>query len=257
LLASVGCNSDVARSALNPAVVDLLGEGIAGAPIGPPSSGHVVVAFRNDTVFDEQLLRFMVNEGLDPALLDGPDVRPRVAVRVRITFRNDETLDVEFIDGSSTIIDSTVDVANFPDLTRGEQDNLVVQCDVARVEMLALPRVFVPVAFEDLAIDPGDANAAPFTRLVNRVAPQFELLQIDDVDNDGNTILQQNLDIRDVPGPAIAPNCGSVVTITLSGILRLPFAVNATNALVPAVFDTEVNQRATIPGRYRITVAIR
>ncbi len=254
---ALGCDTAIIRSALNPAFVDVIGPGIAGQPTGPTSPGHVVVAFRNDTVFDEQLLAFLVQDGLDPTLLDDAELRPRVAVRVRITFPDNETLDVEFVDGSSTIVSAEVDISQFPDLVRNQQDNLVVQCDVVRVELVELPRVFVPSVFETLTVDPGDENSAPFTRLVNRVQPQFEQLERDDVDQNGNTLLQRNLDIRDVPGPAIGPNCGSVVTIVLSGTMRLPFEVNAQNQLVPGVFDFDIEGRATSPGRYQLNVGIR
>lgn len=251
----MGCDPTIISSALNPSFVDLA-PGVA-QPTGPTSPGHVVIAFRNDTVFDEQLLNFLVQDGLDPSLIDDPALRPRVAVRVRITFPDNEMLEVEFVDGSSTIVSAEVDITQFPDLSRNEQDNLVVQCDVVQVELVELPRVFLPTAVETLTVDPGDENTAPFTRLVTRTQPQFELLERDDVDQNGNTLLQRNFDIRDVPGPAIGPNCGSVVTIVLSGTLRVPFRVNALNLLVPGFFDTENTEIATVPGRFQLNVGIR
>ncbi len=252
----LGCDNAILRSALNPGFVDVVGPGIAGQPTGPTSPGHVVVAFRNDTVFDEQLLNFLVQEGLDPILLDDPEARPRVAVRVRLSFPNDEELEVEFVDGSSTIVSPEVDITQFPDLTRNEQDNLVVQCDVVQVELVELPRIFVPSPLEILELDENEFGRA-FPVLVDTIPPQFELLERDEVDQNGNTTLQRNFDIRDVPGPAIGPNCGSVVTIVLSGTLRLPFRVNADNELVPAYFDTEMREIATVPGRYQLIVGIR
>ena len=245
--------------AFNPAFVDTFAAitPLAPDPIGPNSRGHVVVAFRNDTFFDEQLLQQLVANGLDEELLNDPDARPRVRVRLRITFSNGEQLDTEFNDGSATIIDPRVDASTFPELTRTEQTNLVVQCDVSRVELIVLPSIFVPVFFESIRIDPGDENTAPFRVLLDTTNPRFELLQIDDVDAQGTTILQRNLDIRDVPGPAIGPNCGSVVTITLSGTLRTPFVVNAQGVEVPGALITEANAIASNPGRFRLAVGIQ
>lgn len=250
---AMGCD------AFNPAFIDTFATltPLNPDPIGPSSRGHVVVAFRNDTFFDEQLLQQLVASGLDNALLEDADLRPRVRVRLRITFSNGEQLDTEFNDGSATIIDPRVDAATFPELTRTVQTNLVVQCDVARVELLTLPSIFVPVFFETIQIDPGDENTAPFRVLVDRTNPRFELLEIDDVDAQGTTILQRNLDIRDVPGPAVGPNCGSVVTITLSGTLRTPFVVNAQGIEVPGALVTEANANASSPGRFRLAVGIR
>lgn len=253
-LAVPGCD------ALNPAFVDFLGNSIAPGtvtPIGPPSSGHVVVALRNNTVFDEQLLESLVQNGLDRTLLDDPDLRPRVRMRLRITFTNNESLDVEFNDGSSTIVDPRIDASMFPDLVETPQDNVVVQCDVARVDLLQLPSVFVPAFFETIRINPGDEDQPPFREQVNTAPPQYVRLQVDDVDEFGNTVLQRNIDIRDLPAPAIGPNCGSVVTITMSGTLRLPFEVNEFGAEVPGVLDTNNLALAASPGRYRVVVGIR
>ncbi len=245
--------------AFNPAFIDFVGtrDGIDVQPQGPPSPGHVVIAFRNDTVFDEALLQSLINAGLDTALTEVEDLRPRVRIQLLITFVNGEQLQIEFNDGSSTIVHPTVDVLNFPDLTRPEQDNIVVQCDVARVELLTLPAVFAPVFFETIRIDPGDENTAPFRVEVNTADPQFVVLRQDDTDQFGNTQLLRNIDIRDRPAPAIGPNCGSVVTITLSGTLRSSFEINEFGLLVPGVLNTDFRAISAYPGRFGITVGIR
>jgi len=242
--------------AFNPAFVDVLGPGVV-SPRGPDSSGHVVVAFRNDTIFDERVLQGLVDAGLDRALLDVPDLRPRVRMLLQITFLNGESLQVEFNDGSSTIIHPAINAAEFPDLTRTQQNNLVVQCDVVRVELLSLPSIFVPDFFEFTRIDPGDANTRPFRVRTRIDPPQFKVLQRDSVDQFGNTLEVRNIGVRDAPAPAIAPNCGSVVTITMSGTLTLPTERNAFGEDTVGVLVTDTARIAASPGQFRINVGIR
>jgi len=241
---------------LNPAFLDVLGPGIA-QPVGPGSSGHVVVALRNDTVFDERVLQRLVDEGLDPALLDDPTIRPRVRMQFRITFGNGDVTQIQFDDGSAQIVDPMASSAVLTDLDRTELNNFVVQCDVARVELVTLPEVFVPIFFETTRIDPDDENTPPFRVRVQIDPPQFVRLQRDDVDQFGTIINLRNLDIRDTPAPADSPNCGSVVTITLSGTLTLPFEVNAFGQDVPGVLDTDTVRLNAFPGRFRVNVGIR
>lgn len=254
MLVSTSCD------AFNPAFVEfagnLVGSDALGA-IGPDSAGHVAVIFRNDTIFDEALMQALVADGLSPAIFEDPELRPRVRVRVRITYVNNQQLDLEFNDGSTTVLDPDVDPTTFPDLTRAGKTNFVAQCDVARVELMGLPSIFVPIQFSTIRIDPGDENTPPFRVRVTTAPPQFEQLRPDLVDAQGNTTLQRNLDIRDVPGPANQPNCGSVVTIVLSGTLRLPFVVSEFGVEEPGVLNTDINAFEVSPGRYRLIVAVR
>lgn len=260
LLALALCVALPGCDALNPAFIDFVGtnfDGITVQPQGPTSPGHVVIAFRNDTVFDEALLQSLINAGLDPALTELENLRPRIRILVRITFVNGEQLQLEFNDGSSTIVHPAVNVLNFPDLTRTERNNVVVQCDVARVELITLPSVFVPIFFETLRIDPGDENTAPFRVQLNTAPPQFVALREDDTDQFGNTLILRNIDIRDRPAPAVGPNCGSVVTITIAGTLRAPFEINEFGLLVPGVLTTNFRGIAAHPGRFSINIGIR
>jgi hypothetical protein len=246
--------------AFNPAFVDFVGsnfDGVDVTPQGPDSAGHVVIAFRNDTVFDEQMLDSLIAQGLERSLTEGNNVRPRIRMLLNIVFTNDEMIQVEFNDGSASIVDPRVDLATLPELTRGEKNNIVVQCDVARVELMGLPSIFVPIFFETIRIDPGDELTRPFRVQVNSIPPQFQVLRVDDIDNLGNTVLLRNIDIRDLPAPAIGPNCGSVVTISISGTLRSPFVVNEFGALVPGVLNTNGQGIAANPGRFDINVGIR
>ncbi len=260
LLALALCAAVPGCDALNPAFVDFAStnfDGIDVQPQGPTSPGHVVIAFRNDTVFDEALLQSLINAGLDPALTEVEGLRPRVRILVRVTFVNGEQIQLEFNDGSSTIVHPAVDVLNFPDLTRTGRNNLVVQCDVARVELVTLPSVFVPLFFETIRIDDGDDDTDPFRVQVDTAPPQFVTLREDDTDQFGNTLTLRNVDVRDRPAPAVGPNCGSVVTITIAGTLRAPFEINEFGALVPGVLNTNFRGIAAHPGRFSINVGIR
>ncbi len=255
LAAAIVCTL-AACDAFSPAFLDVLGPSIA-PPQGPDSSGHVAVVMRNDTLFDERLTQHLVNRGLDAALIEDPELRPFVRMVLQITFVNGDALQVEFTDGSAAIIDPAVRASDFPDLTRTQQDNLVVQCDVARVDLLQLPSVFVPAFFEATRIDPGDENTPPFRVRTNITTPQFVVLQLDQSDALGNATVFRNVDIRDAPAPAIAPNCGSVVTITVSGTLSLPFERNANGDDTPGALVTDQARILASPGRFRISVGIR
>ena len=246
--------------ALNPSFVDFVASTFpeSGAiPEGPDSRGHVVVVLRNDMVFDQQMVDLLIGRGMDPSVTEDDDFRPRVRMLVQITFTNNEQLLWELNDGSSRVVDPSVDLTTLPELTRTPLDNTVVQCDVARVELVGLPSVFVPIGFQTVRIDPGDENTSPFRVNVNTVVPQFIVLQEDDLDQSGNTVVFRNINIRDRPAPAVGPNCGSVVTIIMSGTLRVPFVVNAFNLVVPGVLNTDTLSRAASPGRFSIVVGIR
>lgn len=240
----------------NPAFLDVLGTEIA-APRGPDSAGHVVIAVRNDSIFDERLLQSLVDAGLDRTLLDDPFLRPRVRMLLEVTFLNGDVMQVQFEDGSSTVVHPLAPASALTDLARTEQDNLVVQCDVARVELVALPEVFVPDVFEHTRIDPGDENTPPFRVRTGVDPPHFERLERDTVDQFGTIIVLRNVDIRDAPAPAIAPNCGSVVTVTFSGTLSLPFERNSFGQDIPGVLVTDTARLAASPGRFHVIVDIR
>ncbi|MCH7527048.1 MAG: hypothetical protein IID39_06405 [Planctomycetes bacterium] len=233
--------------------------------VGPSSSGHVVVVFRNDTKFDAELVQFLRDIGVADELLDDPDLRPLVRFVVQITFVNGQRLDVEFQDGSTKVIDPRFDPTTFPDLTRDQLRNLVVQCDVARVEVIETTlEIFVPVFFKTFRDETEEGLAGEFRRiLVNTLQPHFQVLQRDDVDQRGNVVLQRNLDIRDVPAPA-EPLCGSVVALTLSGALRVPFidpaeAREPTDpaGAVPGVLQIDLAAVAETPGRFQMLVSLR
>ncbi len=246
--------------ALNPAFVDFVSstfDEVNISPQGPDSAGHVIIALRNDTVFDEALLDYLVASGLDEALVTGDNVRPLIRMLVTITFLNDEQIQIEFNDGSPTILDPGVAPMSIPDLNREQKNNIVFQCNVARVELASLPSVLVPVSFETTRINPGTDTTPSFRERVMVAPPQFDLLTIDQTDQFGNTVLLQNIDVRDQPAPAISPLCGAVVTIRLSGVLSVPFEVNEFGLLLPGTLDTDGLAQAASPGRFEINVGIR
>lgn len=242
--------------ALNPAFLDVLPSTIA-EPQGPDSAGHVVVALRNDAIFDDLILQYLVERGIDPELLEDPALRPLVRMLVLITFANGNTTLVQFLDGSAEVVDPLAGDFTIQELDRTQRDNIVVQCDVARVELVDLPEVFVPVFFETTRIDPGDENTPPFRVRVNVVPPQYERLELDSIDQFGTTTVQRNIDIRDAPAPAIGPNCGSVVTILLSGTLGVPFEFNGAGEDAPGVLNTNQTAFDASPGRFKVQVGIR
>jgi len=251
------CILSACGDALNPAFLDILGPGIV-APRGPGSAGHVVVALRNDTIFDDRILQHLISAGLDEEIVTASGVRPRMRMTFLITFVNGNTMQVQFDDGSSDIVHPLASQATQADLARPEQNNVVVQCDVARVDLIRESiQVFVPDFFETTRIDPGDENTPPFRVRVTVDPPQFEVLQIDDVDEFGTITTLRNIDIRDAPAPAIGPNCGSVVTILVSGTLSLPFEISSGGNDVPGVLNTNGVALAASPGRFQINVGIR
>lgn len=238
--------------ALNPSLLSALGL----PTVGPSSSGHVAIVFRNDTTFDAELVQFLRDIGVADELLDDRDLRPLVRFVVRVTFVNGEQLDVVFQDGS-TVVDPRFDPATLPDLTRDQLRNVVVQCDVARVEVLETTLdLFVPVFFEVTRIDPGDENTPPFRVRVSTTPPRFERLERDEIDQRGLLILQRNFDVRDAPAPTF-PLCGSAVVMTLSGSLRLSFETNAFGERIPGLLNTNIIELATSPGRFQMLVSLR
>lgn len=247
---------------LNPRFVDYVSGSfnVPVQPLGPTSRGPVVIAFRNDMVFDEQLLDYLVAQGMDPTLLDDPNLRPRVRIAFRITLANGNQATIEFNDGSSTILDPQFgDAANFPALIRTEQDNLVLQCDVARVELAALPSVFIPVEIQVIGINRpalGGANVRLNLEILPGT-PGFQALRADDPVVEGTIPIPRNFDIRDLPAPADGPSCGSVVTFVMTGTVRVHFDINEFGALVPGWLITDRGVIAAHPGRFKIAVQVK
>ena len=88
-----------------------------------------------------------------------------------------------------------------------------------------------------------------------RTAPQFQALQVDDVDEDGDTILRRNVDIRDTVTSISSLQCGSVVGIIVSGTLTVPFLDGVSDD--PSYDQDDEPTVAGIGGRYAFRVSVQ
>lgn len=138
----------------------------------------------------------------------------------------------------------------------------MVLCDVAavQVEPGSNIEVFIPVElFQYQLIESTTTGGGTvFTQFEQRgtIAPQFRSLQVDDVDADGNIILQRNIGVRNVPSPTPNLICGSVVAITMQGTLTVPFlAVVSPNT--PSFDQDDQSTVARIGGRYQFVVTVQ
>lgn len=249
-------------SALNPAFVDLVAPGGAGTATLQPAPGFVVIAFLNNAEVDEQLISYLEGPGgLTLTPLQKRTLRPRIRARVEVTFANNTVNTWEFVEGTQDLVDQRFAALVEPDLNQNDLDNAVVQCDVGRIELVqASIDVFIPVEIEvweqiEVAQGVGGIVTTEF-RLFERLPPTFRGLQVDQVDQDGNTILKRNIGIRDLPAPIISPICGTVVTISLNGTLSVPFltgrGITANN---PSYDRGDAASEALIGGQYEFVVS--
>lgn len=258
IISGMGCG------AFNPAFLNLLDSTGSGQFITLNNApGHVVVSFINNAEVSERLVSYLESpEGGGLILTDDEkrNLRPRMRFRVLITFDNGTTLPVEFISGSSQLIDTRFDANAFPDLNQNDLTNVVMICDVQRVELLpgSQPEVFIPVQlqqFDQRIINTNQQQTIDYV-LDAQIQPQFRALEVDLIDADGNTDLRQNIGVRDVPAPVGDLLCGSVVTYIVTGELQVPFLPIA-GTTDPAFDEDDVEQVASIGGRYEFTVIAR
>ena len=258
IISGMGCG------AFNPAFLNLLDSTGSGQFITLNNApGHVVVSFINNAEVSERLVSYLESpEGGGLILTDDEkrNLRPRMRFRVLITFDNGTTLPVEFISGSSQLIDTRFDANACPDLNQNDLTNVVMICDVQRVELLpgSQPEVFIPVQlqqFDQRIINTNQQQTIDYV-LDAQIQPQFRALEVDLIDADGNTDLRQNIGVRDVPAPVGDLLCGSVVTYIVTGELQVPFLPIA-GTTDPAFDEDDVEQVASIGGRYEFTVIAR
>lgn len=258
LAGAVGCGGF-----LNPAFVNLLDpEGVSALTTLPNAPGHVVVKFFNNAVVDERLLSFMesANGGnLTFTNAQRQDLRPRMRLRVRITFTDGSFQTLEFIDGSSELVDPSFDALALPDLNQNDFTTAVVRCDVASVnlEPNSSIEVFIPTelnVYNLVTQTTGTVTSSLFV-LNATLPPRFQLLQVDLVDADGNQTLRQNINIRDVPSPAINPLCGSVIAITADGVLAVPFLDGVDDS--PSYDGNDLTTASSVGGRYEFSVTVQ
>jgi hypothetical protein len=234
--------------------------GTGGTLSNPP--GHVVIQFINNAEVDERLLNFLVTGGgLILTDTERQSLRPRVRFRVQITFLNGVTSTFEVVDGSSTLIDQNF--ANFaePDLEENDRNSATVICDVGLVQRQPETdlEVFIPTQItvfrQETLTNPEGGQTVAFTE-VERIPPQFQALEVDDVDQDNNTVLLRNIGIRNTVVPVTDPLCGSVVTITMTGTLSVPFLPQSPDNS-PSYDQADTPTEATIGGRYEFVVTVQ
>ncbi len=255
LAALVGCGS------LNPAFVDLVDPTGQSARLDN-APGHVAIQFINNAEVDERLISFLEsadggNLVLTPA--EKRALRPRIRMRVLVTFRNGVQTTFEIVDGSANLIDQNFTAQASPDLNQNDLDNLVVVCDVQSVSIMpGSTDVFVPTALQAYQlVATNTGGVTDVLQFVQRqlTLPRFQPLQIDQVDEDGNVIVVSNIGIRDQPAPITDPICGSVITITMDGVLRVPFLDGVDDS--PSFDQDDAQAVASIGGRFEFLVGVQ
>ncbi len=243
-------------SAFNPAFLNLVAPGAGEAFITLPNSpGYVVLSLVNKAAVDEQLVSFLRPD----ATVE--EIRPRMRMRVRVTYSDGTFQTLELIDGSKTFVEAGFDAQSAPDLNQNDLTNVVARCDVASIalEPGSTIEVFIPatlVGYQLVQVNVGTGGAVDNEFQVReRTPPQFRALQVDDVDADGNIILRRNIGVRDVLSPTNNIVCGSVVAIIVDGSLALPFDIpEETN---PSLDIDDEEAVAGIGGRFEFRVSVQ
>ncbi len=255
LAALVGCGS------LNPAFVDLVDPSGQSARLDN-APGHVVIQFINNAEVDERLIAFLESAdggNLQLTAAEKRALRPRVRLRVRVVFRNGVSTTFEIVDGSANLIDQNFNTQATPDLNQNDLDNLVVVCDVQSVTIMpGSTDVFIPTALQGyqlVSVNTGGANNV--LQFIQRqlTLPIFRPLQVDQIDADGNVIVTANVGVRDQPAPITDPICGSVITITMDGALRVPFLDGVDDS--PSFDQDDASTVASIGGRFEFSVGVQ
>ncbi len=254
-LGACGCGS------FNPAFVSLFDPTGSGqfTTLDNPS-GHVVVTFVNNVVVDEQLLAYL--EGPANLVLtdaEKRELRPRIRLRVQVTFTDGTVQTIEFIDGSTKLVEPAFAAEADPDLNQNDLDNVVVPCVVASVTLAPGTdiEVFIPAGllqFGREEVFDAEGNPVTIYTLRGEEAPRFRRLEIDEIDEDGNVTVQHHIGRRDAPSPAMNPLCGSVVAIVADGVLKVPFLTQASTRPSYDLADNATVSR--IGGRYEFRVTV-
>jgi hypothetical protein len=254
LAVAAGCG------AFNPAFLALLDAENAEDYVtvdNPP--GHVIVAFVNNTEMDERLINYLAPQlGLSEAEIR--ELRPRVRMRLQVTFTDGSAQEFEFVDGTPGIVDPDFDAEAFADLNQNTLNNVVNICDVASVTLApgSTVEVFMPVELLGFQLvegtTPGGGTSQTWEQRT-QIAPAFRDLELDEVDEDGNVVVQRNVGIRDTVAPTTNVLCGSVIAVIISGTLTAPFLDVASS---DPSFDIEDEATiARIGGRYEFNVSVQ
>ena len=255
LLVAAGCG------VFNPAFLSSVDPaGIGGFTTQQTPPGFVVITFANNARVDELLLSHLESAaggGLELTDQEKQELRPRVKVPVRITFVGGGVLDVEFVSGSTKLVDPRFSAQSAPDLNVGSITNIVAVCDVESVTLVPGEpiEVFIPAQLTQLELvqtsaDGGDIVTTFEPRAL--ITPRFRTLEVDELDANGITIFR-NIGIQDLPGPTINPLCGSVIGIVLDGELTVPFHPAGDGPSFDQDDDITIG---TIGGRYEFRVTI-
>ncbi len=244
--------------ALNPAFTSLVApEASSVYATVPNAPGYVVLSLQDNVTVDGQLVNYLTQQGLALTPAEISALRARIRMRLRITHSDGTFLTVELVTGSEKFVEPSFDADSQPDLTGNSLINVVVPCDVTSIQLEpgTTIDVFIPVTleiWEKVEVTVGnETDIVPTLR--GSVPPQFTALQVDDVDGDGNVILQRNIDVRDVLSPINNVVCGSVVPVVMSGILTVPFFSESTTGN-PGYDQDDVNTVAGIGGRYQFRI---
>lgn len=253
------CVLGLGCTAFNPAFLDLLDTeqiGLYARTENVP--GHVAIAFVNNAEVDERLIAYLESaEGGNLVLTDAEKqaLRPRMRLHVLVTYTNGETRTIEFIDGSSELVEGDFNAESLPDLNQNDLNRVTVVCDVARVEVVDPIEVFIPVSWSVYDWVEATGFAQGYYRLAYTQIPHFFALRVDDVDADLNTLRERNIGIRDVPSPVDDVLCGSVVAIAVDGVLSVPF-FRVLSGAPPGWSSTDLLTAAGVGGRYEFMVTI-
>ena len=248
--------------AFNPGFVALLDTGGTLATV-PNAPGHVVETFVNNAEVDERLIAFLESAqggSLTLTPVERRALRPRVRVPVLITFTDGTRQSFEFVSGTTSLVEAGFDAESEPDLNENNLDNVVVICDVANVEVdPGNPiSVFVPVeitAWQRTEIENDAGGTDVIFDPVDTDPPQFRVLQVDLLTAEGEVDTRRNVGVRDVPSPVDNPFCGSVIAITLNGVLSVPFLEGVDDT--PSYDVGDIEQEAGIGGRYEFIVSVQ
>ncbi len=268
-------------SIFNPAFVDVLdAEGTGENATVQNAPGHIPIVFVNQTRFDPNLISYMDDlkaagrlSGVDDPFASLEGLKPRVRVRVRVTFENGNSLPFEFVVGDSLVEidvrdadlegDETVDLPVDPRLTEDDLARMVAVCGVVRVEIEGDPQVFVPVIMRTIQVDVGDQSGEQTRLEVARDLPQFRPVLPDEVNVDLNVTLLRNFGVREAPASVRDLRCGAMVGIVMSGTVRVPFTgpedepedeFVQEHSEIPGFVTTDTTSQASVPGRFKFQI---
>lgn len=248
-----GCN------AFNPAFLNLVDPTGSGQFQSLDNAGgHVVVQVVNNADVDEELVNYLQSVGHVLTAAERRSLRPRIRMRLRITFVDGTFQTIEFITGTASFVDPAFDSVAQPDLNQNDFDNAVVLCDVASVQLEPGTNieVFVPVELTayELVETSGEGGQVQTTfEARERQQPAFRALAVDERDADGNVTLEQNIGVRDVPTPITNLTCGTVVSLVIDGTLAVPFLRSVSAA--PSYDREDLATVARIGGRFEFRVS--